>query len=52
MRVAPVIRELDETAHQFSRPFVLDSRDAQETFGLRPTEWDEALEATCAALPR
>ncbi|TBT83550.1 SDR family NAD(P)-dependent oxidoreductase [Propioniciclava sinopodophylli] len=45
-RVVPLVRELDETRHQFERPFVLDSTAAQERFGLRPTEWTDALRAT------
>jgi nucleoside-diphosphate-sugar epimerase len=45
-RVMPVVRELDETAHQFERPFVLDSSDAQTTFGMAPTPWEQALRAT------
>jgi nucleoside-diphosphate-sugar epimerase len=49
-RVVPVVRELDETAHQFQGPFVLDSTQATETFGLRPTPWAEALRTTIAAL--
>ena len=46
-RVAPLVRELDETAHQFERPFVLDSSLATATFGLTPTPWPESLAATC-----
>ncbi len=46
----PIMRELRETRHQFARPFVLDSSEAERTFGLRPTPWDDALEATIAAL--
>ena len=49
-RVAPLVRELDETAHQFERPFVLDSSLATATFGLTPTPWPEALAATLSAL--
>lgn len=49
-RVLPVVRELDETAHQFERPFVLDSSDAQTTFGVTPTPWDQALKQTVADL--
>jgi hypothetical protein len=48
----PVVRELDETAHQFERPFVLDSSDAEQTFGVRATPWEEALRATVADLAR
>lgn len=50
MRVMPVMRELDETAHQFERPFVLDSSAAQETFALPPTPWLQALEESVAGL--
>ncbi|MFN8193438.1 MAG: NAD-dependent epimerase/dehydratase family protein [Nocardioidaceae bacterium] len=45
-RVSPVVRELDETRHQFERPFVLDSTRTAETFGLEPTPWDQALAGT------
>ncbi len=34
--VAPMIRELRETQHQFRAPFVLDSSAAQKHFGLAP----------------
>jgi nucleoside-diphosphate-sugar epimerase len=51
-RVVPVVRELDETAHQFERPFVLDATAATETFGVAATEWDQALKTTIAALTR
>jgi nucleoside-diphosphate-sugar epimerase len=47
-RVIPLIRELDETAYQFERPFVLDASAAEETFGLTPTPWDQALRETVA----
>ena len=49
-RIVPTVRELDETAYQFNRPFVLDSTAAQNTFNLRPTPWHEALEATVRGL--
>ena len=45
----PLMRELRETRHQFERAFVLDSTLTQETFGLRPTPWEEALAVTIAA---
>jgi hypothetical protein len=48
--VVPLLRELRETRHQFERPFVLDSSRAERTFGLAPTPWQAALEATVAAL--
>lgn len=48
--VVPLLRELRETRHQFERPFVLDSTRAQQTFGLAPTPWEDALRATLTAL--
>jgi nucleoside-diphosphate-sugar epimerase len=44
--VVPVLRELRETEYQFARPYVLDSSDIQETFGLAPTPWAEVSRAT------
>ena len=41
----PFVRELGEVRHQFVRPFVLDSRAAQETFGLAPTPIEEGIAA-------
>lgn len=49
-RVVPVVRELDETRHQFERPFVLDSTRATEAFGLEATPWDQALAETVSWL--
>lgn len=49
-KVSPFIRSLDETRHQFERPFVLDSSLTEITFDLRPTPWSEALAATVHAL--
>lgn len=45
-RVAPVIRELDETRHQFDLAFVIDSTAATEVLGVEPTPWRAALEST------
>ncbi len=42
----PFIRELRTTYYQWSKPFVLDSTLAQETFGLRPTPMADALQDT------
>jgi len=39
------MRELKETLYQFDRPFVLDSSDCTETFGIGSTPVDEALAA-------
>lgn len=49
MRVVPIMRALDETKHQFERPFVLDSVRTEDTFGLTPTPWTDALRATVEA---
>ncbi|TWJ23999.1 nucleoside-diphosphate-sugar epimerase [Micromonospora endolithica] len=37
--VNPFARELRETAHQFARPFVMDSRAATELLGVPPPRW-------------
>ena len=42
----PLLRELQETAYQRTRPYVLDSSAAQAMFGLIPTPLDEGLAAT------
>ena len=44
------MRELRETAYQFSRPFVMDSTAATETFGLEPEPIDDALRETAGLL--
>jgi nucleoside-diphosphate-sugar epimerase len=45
----PMMREIPEVAYQFKDPFVLDSTDAQRTFGLAPTPWDEVLSSVIAS---
>jgi hypothetical protein len=42
----PLMRELRETEYQFRDDFVMDSSAAQETFGLKPTPWEEIVAAT------
>jgi len=44
----PLLKELQETAYQRTRPYVLDSSAAQAMFGLTPTPLDEGLAATAA----
>jgi nucleoside-diphosphate-sugar epimerase len=44
--VVPVLRELRETEYQFAAPYVLDSSDIEERFGLEPTPWAEVCRAT------
>ncbi len=50
--VVPFMREVRETRHQFERPFVLDSALTEQTIGIAPTPWDDALTATIAARRR
>ncbi|MFG1674368.1 NAD-dependent epimerase/dehydratase family protein [Micromonospora sp. NPDC049282] len=42
--VNPFAREVRETAHQFARPFVLDSTAATATLGIDPTPLDRIVE--------
>ena len=44
----PAIRELEETAHQRDRPFVIDDTAARTTFGIDPTPWEEIMRAVIA----
>ena len=44
--VWPLMRELRETEYQFRDDFVMDSTDAQATFGLKPTPWAEIVAET------
>jgi nucleoside-diphosphate-sugar epimerase len=43
---SPMIRELEETAYQFERPYVLDSSTITRELGLEPTPWDEVCRRT------
>jgi nucleoside-diphosphate-sugar epimerase len=43
------IRELRATYYQFAKPFVLDSRFTERTFGLAPTPLDDSLAEIVAA---
>lgn len=44
--VVPILRELRETAYQFTRPYVLDSSAITRELGLEPTPWAEVCRAT------
>ncbi|MFI9641920.1 NAD-dependent epimerase/dehydratase family protein [Micromonospora sp. NPDC051925] len=46
----PFARELRETAHQFARPYLMDSTRATTTLGITPTPLDEVLATTVATL--
>jgi nucleoside-diphosphate-sugar epimerase len=42
------VRELEETHHQFTRPWVVDSSAVRDVFGLEPTPMDAAIAETAA----
>ncbi|MFP3906321.1 MAG: NAD-dependent epimerase/dehydratase family protein [Acidimicrobiales bacterium] len=44
----PMVRELEETHHQFAEPWILDSSAVTEVFGLEPTPMDRAVADTVA----
>ena len=44
--VVPILRELRETEYQFAAPYVLDSSEIEERYGLAPTPWTEVCRAT------
>ncbi|MEV0002426.1 NAD-dependent epimerase/dehydratase family protein [Micromonospora sp. NPDC050980] len=48
--VNPFARELRETAHQFARPFVLDSSAATATLGVEPTPLDRIVDEIVTGL--
>ena len=43
------LREVAEIRHQWDQPFVLDSAETTEVFGLAPTPWEEVVRTTVAA---
>ncbi|WP_428965886.1 NAD-dependent epimerase/dehydratase family protein [Micromonospora fluostatini] len=47
---SPMLRELQTTAYQLRRPFVMDSTAATTTFGLRPQPLDDALREAAVLL--
>jgi len=46
---SPLIRELGEMRYQFDEPFVIDSADTTDTFGLTPTPLADQIAATVAS---
>ncbi len=46
------LREVGELRHQFTRPFVDDSSETTDVFGLAPTPWSTTVEQTVAAARR
>jgi nucleoside-diphosphate-sugar epimerase len=47
--IQPQMREIVAIRHQWDQPFVLDSAETTEVFGLQPTPWDEVVRATAAS---
>jgi nucleoside-diphosphate-sugar epimerase len=47
---SPMLRELRTTQYQFTKPFVIDSTETTETFGIAPTPLDDALRRTAETL--
>ncbi|WP_306365803.1 NAD-dependent epimerase/dehydratase family protein [Nocardiopsis sp. CC223A] len=45
---SPMLRELEDVRYQFTRPFVADSSDFENTFGMTPTPLETAVEETVA----
>ncbi|WP_277209324.1 NAD-dependent epimerase/dehydratase family protein [Isoptericola croceus] len=43
---SPLVRELRQLSYQWEAPYVLDSRAAQDRFGITPTPWEETCRAT------
>jgi hypothetical protein len=39
----PVIRELNRGRYQFTKPYVVSSKAAQETYGLYPKPWSKVI---------
>ncbi|WP_344175173.1 NAD-dependent epimerase/dehydratase family protein [Kribbella lupini] len=46
---SPPVKEIRELQYQFRRPFVIDSTQAEEAFGIRPVPTEDALRATVDA---
>ena len=47
--IVPLLREVSGVMYQFERPFVVDSAETTEVFGIEPTDWNALLDATAAA---
>ena len=50
LRTVPVLREFTETAHQFERPYLVDSTRTQAQLGVAATPWRTALAETIVSL--
>ncbi len=47
--VLPLVREVKGVLYQFDSPFVIDASATTATFGIRPGDWTELLDATATA---
>ncbi|MEV0890841.1 NAD-dependent epimerase/dehydratase family protein [Promicromonospora sp. NPDC050262] len=47
--VVPLLREALGVLYQYDRPFVADAAETTGVFGVRPTPWDDVLDATATA---
>ena len=47
--VVPLLREVDGMLYQFDAPFEVDATETEQTFGIRPTNWDQLLAETARA---
>lgn len=45
-----ILRELEETKHQFENPFIVDDSKAREYFKMNETPWEETLAETVESL--
>ena len=47
--MVPLLREALGVLYQYDRPFVADAAETTGVFGVRPTPWDDVLDATATA---
>lgn len=46
--VSPMMREVAASSYQFRMPFLSDAAETERQLGVRPTDWDTAIDATVA----
>lgn len=47
--VVPLLREVDGMLYQFDAPFEIDATETEQTFGIRPMNWDQLIAETARA---
>lgn len=47
--VVPLLREVDGMLYQFDAPFEVDATETEQTFGIRPMNWDQLIAETARA---